>query len=169
VWARIVSGVIAEYPVIVRDGETPDQCYAPAFVAECVTVPSGTAPAVGWTYANGVFSEPVVSQKAPIRAQLAGGLNLTSTATPALNGVYAIDEAAQSNIGVEAQFISAFAEFTNGATTDLQWQRLDGSWVTFPAQSDFLAFAKAAGQLVAKAKLATAQGNALPAATATIP
>ena len=102
-------------------------------------------------------------------ALLADGLSLTSTATPALNGVYAIDENAQSNIGVEAQFISTYAEFTNGATSGLLWQRLDGSWVTFPATSDFLAFAKVAGQMVAKAKLATAQGTALPTAVATIP
>jgi hypothetical protein len=71
VWARIVSGVIAEYPVIVRDGETPDQCYAPAFVAECVTVPSGIAPAVGWAYASGAFTAPVVQQQPAIRTQLA--------------------------------------------------------------------------------------------------
>jgi hypothetical protein len=102
-------------------------------------------------------------------AFIAGGLTVSSTGTPALNGVYGIDPASQQEIGTEAQFISTFQEFTNGTTIGLQWYLQNRSPVTFPSTSEFLAFVKAAAQVVAGAKLALGQVAAMPVATATIP
>lgn len=101
---------------------------------------------------------------------IANGLTVTSTGTPALNGVYALDPETQSDIAVEAQFISTFGEFTNEGTADLLWPLQNGTEVTFPTTAEFLALAKVSGQKVAAGKLAVGQASAtMPVATATIP
>lgn len=136
-----------------------------------VTV-AGQPVAVGDAEASGAFSAPPApsgpTPEQAYAALVAGGLTITSTGTPALNGVYPIDPDSQASIGVEAQFITTFSEFTNGTTTGLQWQLLNGSWVTFPTTASFLAFAKAAGQTVAAAKLAAATSAAMPSTSVTI-
>src|SRR6185437_1503475 len=92
-------------------------------------------------------------------AWIGAGLTVTSIGTPALAGVYAIDPQTQSDIAVEAQFISTFSEFTNGGTVDLLWPLPNDSEVTFPTTVAFMAFAKGAGQKVAAAKAAIVQGS----------
>jgi hypothetical protein len=128
---------------------------------------------VGWTYTSGAFAAPILSaaqtSAAAYSTLLAGGLTVTSTSTPALNGVYPIDAASQVTISTEAQFISTFSEFTNGGTVNLSWQLQTGAMVTFPTTAAFMSFAKAAAQVVAAAKLAAAQGAAMPSASVTIP
>jgi hypothetical protein len=117
---------------------------------------------------------PPTTPAAPTPAQayaafIAGGLTVTSTGTPAISGTYAIDAGSQSDIAVEAQFISTFAAFTTGATTDLPWPMPNGVTVVFPTTATFLSFAKAAGMAVAAARLALAQSAAMPSASVTIP
>ena len=138
--------------------------------ADRLTDPSAWAVPVGVLVAAAVPA-PTAAQLAAqaYAAFVAGGLTVTSTATPALSGVYAIDQQSQSDIATEAQFISTFAEFTTGATTNLPWPMPDGSIVVFPTPAQFLSIAKVAGQAVAAAKLAAAQSLPMPAATATIP
>ena len=116
---------------------------------------------------------PAQTAAADYAAFIAVGLTVTSTGTPALNGVYAIDPNSQANISAEAQFVGTFSEFTNGSTTALVWQLQNGSFVTFPSTMEFTAFAKVAAQIVAAAKLAAAQIAAgqsatMPAPSATI-
>ncbi len=159
--------------VVTGAGYTPDG-----------TLPAGAVPCTqaqfsDWTLASLVNNVIVIGPApAPSAAQIAaaayvafiaGGLTVTSTGTPALSGVYPIDPASQADIATEAQFISTFSEFTNGGTTNLQWVLANDALVTFPTTAEFLAFAKQAGQIVAAAKLAAAQGASMPAATATIP
>ncbi len=129
--------------------------------------------------ASAVTIEPYVAPAAPTAAQLSAtayaefitnGLTVTSTGTPALNGVYGLDPQTQSDLAVEAQFISTFGEFTNGGTVALQWPLQNATLVSFPTTTEFLALAKVSGQKVAAAKLAMGQASAaMPAATATIP
>ena len=83
-------------------------------------------------------------------------------------GVYPIDAQSQSDIATESQFISTFAEFTNGGTAGLPWPQAGAAVVTFQTPAAFLAFAKAAGQTVAAAKLAVVQGAIMPSASVTI-
>ena len=109
-----------------------------------------------------------ITAEAAYQELITGGMTVTSTGTPALNGTYAIDQNAQSNIAAEAQFISAFSEFTNGATTDLPWALVNGSTVEFPTTAAFMNFAKAAAQLVAAAKLAAMSASAMPNPSVTI-
>jgi hypothetical protein len=61
------------------------------------------APAVGWSYAGGTFSAPP-APPAPTLAQqasamLAAGCAIASTATPAVNGTYALDTASRAAFG----------------------------------------------------------------------
>lgn len=113
---------------------------------------------------------PSISQQAA--TLIAAGLTVSSADTPALNGVYNVQSGVtfgQEDIASEAQFISTYSEFTNGATTDLTWPLQNGTQVIFPTTAEFLAFAKATGQFIAAVKLSVAQNTALPDATATIP
>jgi hypothetical protein len=171
-WALIVNGIVAEVTPVNPSGRfAPDMVWA--------AVPSGATVAQGYsaTETNGVwaFTEPA-APAAPTLAQqaaalIANGLTITSAGTPALDGVYTMQSGVpfgQEDIATEAQFISTYSEFTNGATTNLTWPLLSGASVTFPTTAEFLAFAKSAGQFVAAVKLAVAQGGTLPPATAQI-
>lgn len=114
---------------------------------------------------------PTLAQKA--QALITAGLTITSTATPALNGTFAVASGVpfgREDIGTEAQFVSTFSEFTNG-TTAIKWPLIDGrTFVKFADTASFMSFAKAAAQFYAacQAVIATGTGT-LPPATATIP
>jgi hypothetical protein len=141
-----------------------------------VPIPSGTTVEIGYGYASGAFTAPA-PPPAPTLAQqaanlIAAGLTITSTSTPAINGTYTVASGVpfgREDIGTEAQFVSAFSEFTNGGTT-LEWPLMDGKFITFPTTAAFMNFAKAAGQFYAAAKAAAALGSGtLPSASVTIP
>ena len=172
-YARIVGGGVAEL-FTPPTGVPISSCFNSALTwVECDGVP-GVAP--GWTYSGGVFSAPP-APPAPTALQvaaaaysvwIAAGLTIASTGTPAINGVYAIDAASCTDLSAEAQFISAFSEFTNGATTGLLWPLLNGSTITFPTTALFMSVAKAAAQQVAAAKLAAIQGAIMPTNSVTV-
>ena len=121
---------------------------------------------VTWAEPPAVVLTPAQQAANAYAAFISAGLTVTSTGTPALDGVYSIDPTAQANISAEAQFITSFGEFTSGNT--LQWQRADGSFTTFPDKTTFMDFAKIAAQTVSAAKLATGTTNALPSGSVTI-
>lgn len=112
---------------------------------------------------------PAQTAAAAYAAFIAGGITVTSTGTPALDGIYAIDQGMQEQISEEAQFVGAFQEFTTGSATNLPWFLANNNPVIFPTTTEFMAFAKQVGQLVAAAKLAYAQAASMPAAAITIP
>jgi hypothetical protein len=136
-----------------------------------------------WSIVGGVLTYAPVPPPAPTPAQvadatyaafIAAGLTVTSTGTPALSGVYAIDADSQVTITTEANFVGAFQEFTNQQTTDLQWPLPNGSTAVFPTMAAFMAFAKQTGQVVAAAKLAASlmaagQTASMPSASVVIP
>ena len=132
----------------------------------------------GWAISNGALVAYTPPVPPPTLAQqaatlIASGLTITSTGTPAINGTYTVASGVpfgREDIGTEAQFVSAFSEFTNGSTT-LEWPLIDGkTFVTFPSTTTFMAFAKAAAQYYAavKAVAATGQGS-FPSNQVTIP
>ncbi len=112
---------------------------------------------------------PTLAQQAT--ALIAAGLTIASTGTPAINGTYAVASGVpfgREDIGTEAQFISTFSEFTNGAQT-LEWPLTNGTFVTFPSTAAYMNFAKAAAQFYAAAKAVVAlNAGVLPAAAVTI-
>lgn len=114
-----------------------------------------------------VYTPPLVPVS-PYEGFIAGGLTVTSTTTPAIAGIYAIDPDSQVDIATEAQFISTFGEFTAGGEKDLPWLMPDKSVVTFPTLASFLAFAKIAARTIAAAKMAAATGAAMPSSTVTV-
>ncbi len=131
----------------------------------------------GWAVQNGALVAYTPPTPAPTLAQqaaalIAGGLAITSTGTPALDGTYIVASGVpfgREDIGTEAQFISTFSEFTNGTQT-LEWPLKDGTFVTFSSTGAFLNFAKAAAQFYAACQgvIATNSGT-LPSASADIP
>jgi hypothetical protein len=153
----------------------PDELAAPWIVV------SGTefakiVPGCTWSGSE-VVAPAIPTPPAPTLAQqaaalIAAGLTITSTGTPALDGLYTVASGisfGREDIGTEAQFISTFAEFTNGTTT-LAWPLKTGVFVTFPSTAAFLNFVKAAGQFYAacQAVIATGAGT-LPSAAVVIP
>src|ERR1700688_568043 len=94
------------------------------------------------------LAAPVAAQQAAAAAAAAAfsaGIQITSSATPALNGTYAIDAVHQQLIAAEQLYILTKGTFTNGGTTK-PW--LDASNVahTFPSTAEFTAFAEAVAQ-----------------------
>jgi hypothetical protein len=176
VFARIDGGTVVEL-FTPPDGFTLEESVVAALVPTFALVPEGVSPEPGWSYDGTAFAAPpppppqTPAQIAALAyaAFVANGLSVTSTGSPALSGLYAIDDVSQTDIATEAQFISTFAEFTTGATTNLPWPMPNGAIMIFPTTTAFLSFAKVAAQAVAAAKFALAQSAAMPAATATIP
>jgi hypothetical protein len=112
---------------------------------------------------------PTLAQQAV--AMIAAGLTITSTATPALNGTYGCDAAAQQNIGNMYNLIQrAGGNAFPGGLTSLPWADKSGTPHIFESVSDFLAFETAIGDFVLQCQLvAVTNAGTLPAATATIP
>lgn len=130
-----------------------------------------------WGVSNGALvavtppaPTPAQVAQAAYAAAIAGGLSITSTGTPTLDGVYDVNAAKQVAIATEAQFISTFAEFSYpaGSTANRVWPMPDGTTRTFPTTGAFLNFAKAAALFVAACDAALESASAMPAATATI-
>lgn len=130
-------------------------------------------PGIGWGYNGTAFVPPAevtltLAQQA--QALTAAGLTITSTGTPALNGVYIVADGVpfgRQDIANEAQYVSTFGDFTNGGTT-LAWPLASGAVVTFPNTTEFMAFAKAVAQFRAAILAAVATNGPLPSGTATI-
>lgn len=160
-------------------GVTPDGTF-PAAAVECTQAQYAAADA--WTVNTGsvvAYTPPpptaAETSTALYAAALAAGLVVTSTSTPSLNGTYGLQTVDTDNIMAEAQFIGAFSEFTNTTTNALPYlQQNSFTPVTFISTTQYMAFAKAAGQYVAAIKLvaaAVAAGGSptWPVNTATIP
>jgi hypothetical protein len=148
------------------DGNIPDGavvCTAAQYADPTLTVVAGAIAAA---------PPPVLTLAQRAAALIAGGLTITSATLPALNGVYTVQSGVpfgQEDIATEAQFISTFAEFTNGTSADLPWPLLSDAAVIFPTTAAFLSVAKAAAQFVSAVKAAVLLDTALPAAVASIP
>ena len=83
---------------------------------------------------------------AAYNAAIAAGCQIVSTGTPALNGTYALDAQSISDVMSEVQFIGAFSEFSNMAST-LVWPVVGGA-VTFPSTAAAMSVFKSLAQYV---------------------
>ena len=110
---------------------------------------------------------PTLAQQAA--ALIAAGLTVTSTGTPALNGVYACDATAQHNLQAVQTYILTNAKFP-GSTGTYPWLDTSGAAHIFPSTTEFEAFASRVADFVADCTLIMlTNSGTLPAATANIP
>lgn len=100
----------------------------------------------------------------------AAGITITSTSTPALNGTYAIDPAAQQRINAIETAILKNGAFPGSSGTQLAYYDAAGAPHVFPSVAEFSAFATAVANFVADLDLyaAGAPGASLPSADVTI-
>jgi hypothetical protein len=170
-YARIQNGVVVEMftPPSVA---TLAECFHADVAAQFVEVPSGVAPAQGWTYDGKTFAppppppSPTLAQQAA--ALLAGGLAVTSTATPALNATYPTTQAVQQQVIAEITSILLNGAFADGAST-IEWPDVTGIGHAFDV-AQFKALASVIAAFVSNCiKCMNGQSATLPSATATIP
>jgi hypothetical protein len=118
-YARIASGVVAEL-FTPPEGVAIAACFAVGLVwVEC----DGTVGVVvGWTYSAGTFAAPVaptlnLAQQAA--AMLVAGIQIISTATPALNATYPCDPATNNDDGNILSAIAAGLSLPGGIAVRL--------------------------------------------------
>ena len=100
-------------------------------------------------------------------AALAGGLAVTSTGTPALNGTYACDSNTTANINAEITSVMLNSTFADG-TTSLAWPDTSLALHTFNV-TQFKAFATALAAFVSGVrKYAMGINSSLPSSSVTI-
>ena len=134
-------------------------------------MPNTMVAAAGDTSLGNLTPDDIVAVK------MACGIIVTSTATPALDGTYEVDDDAQADLAAEAQYVSTFKAYSGGQTT-LAWSDIAGAAHAFPADigaaGTFMAFAKAVADYrtqVSLAAMAIAGGGSptWPSAAITIP
>jgi hypothetical protein len=118
---------------------------------------------------------PTLAQQAGAKAAaaIAGGIAITSTSSPALNGTYVIDQTAQEEIVAISLYIQENNIFPEGLTS-LVWLDFSQLPHVFTSTTTFQAFAKAVADYVTGVDLAvmsmSSGGNPTwPQAAATIP
>lgn len=125
---------------------------------------------------NTALAAPVgaaVKAASDLATKLAGGLTITSTAYPALNGTYSVSADTQSDVQAVAIYIEANSKFPAGLSA-LPWADLSGTQHDFPTTAEFMAFATAEANYVTMLNLdaqaeAAGQTPTWPSATAAIP
>ncbi|MBW4089886.1 MAG: hypothetical protein HIU82_02085 [Proteobacteria bacterium] len=167
-YAQIVNGLVHW---IFGAADMPQWNAAQITVVDITGV--SPAPAVGWSYSDGGFTAPP-SPPAPTLAQQAaalitGGIAITSSGTPALNGTYSTGAAAQQNAAHMMGFINANGKFP-GTSGTLVWLDAAGQPHTFATTAEFGAFYTAAFDFVADCQMIMLTGSGtLPSPSATIP
>ena len=112
-----------------------------------------------------VAPTPSVAQIAA--AALSAGLTITSTSTPALNGIYSVDAQAQANITSVMTGVAAGVGLPGGGAS-FNWLDRSGAHHTF-TQVQFLNLSKAIMNYVYNLQMYGYGQSSQPAATATIP
>ena len=115
-------------------------------------------------------SAPIVLSPAQqATALISGGITITSTGTPALDGVYACDATAQSNLQAVQTYILTNGKFP-GSSGTYPWLDTSGAAHIFPSITEFEAFASRVADFVADCTLIMlTNSGTLPPASATIP
>ena len=102
-------------------------------------------------------------------ALISGGITITSTGTPALDGVYACDATAQSNLQAVQTYILTNGKFP-GSSGTYPWLDTNSTPHVFPSTTEFEAFASRVADFVADCTMIILTGSGtLPPSTASIP
>lgn len=111
---------------------------------------------------------PVLTPAQQAKLLLLGGLTISSTANPSLNGTYnALDQ--QSHIQAELISLLVNGVFADGGSS-CDWPDIDGTVHTFATADQFKSFATAIAAFVAGcSKVINGSSNTLPSAAASIP
>jgi hypothetical protein len=133
--------------------------------------PGGAPIAVAPTIVPPTIVPSTIAQQA--QAMLAAGVTIASTATPALDGTYACDANAQTEMGNMYNLIQRAGGAFPGGLTQLPWPDISNDPAkarVFTAVADFLNFEQAVGDWVLTLKMivTTGQGT-LPSVTVQIP
>ena len=107
---------------------------------------------------------------AAVAQAFAAGITITCTSTPALNGTYAVDPAAQARINAIETFVLKNNAFPGSSGAQLAYYDLGGVPHVFPSVALFSEFATAVANYVADLDLyaAGAPGATLPSPALTI-
>ncbi len=123
-------------------------------------------PRIAVFHAPAVSGIPAIVQQA--MALIAGPVTVASTAVPAINGDYPIDQVTQGQITGIASAINAGLGLPSGTDT-FNWPDTSGTPRAWPA-TQFTAFAKAVMQfLYAAAQVAQGHSTTLPSKVLTLP
>jgi len=121
--------------------------------------------------AIGAYVAPTIPPGAAAGNAINAGIILTSTGTPALNGTYAVNQAAQANINAISTYILVNGNFPGGGST-LPWYDTSGVAHTFPSTAAFQDFASAVATFVAAVAIyanSNGESGSLPSNALTIP
>lgn len=102
---------------------------------------------------------------------MASGLQITSTSTPSLNGVYGLDQTAQNNVNATVTYILLNGTFPGGGST-MAWVDMNNNAHVWPNVATFKAFATAFADYTASVtlySLSNGAAGALPSNSVTIP
>jgi len=116
-------------------------------------------------------SPPPMTLAHQAAAMLAKGINITSTGTPSLNGLYLTNAAAQANANYVANYVSINGKFP-GATpsTTFTWLDSSNNPHVFPSTTEFMAFYTAAADFVADCQtIILTNTGTLPSSSVNIP
>jgi hypothetical protein len=95
------------------------------------------------------------------------GLQITSTSTAALNGIYSVSSEQIQLIEGVCLYILMNSKFPGGSTT-MNWPDIDGAIHTFPSTAVFQAFATAIADYVNGIRQYINSGGTLPSSSVTI-
>lgn len=105
-------------------------------------------------------------------AAIAAGVIITSTATPSLNGIYAIDPVTQIKLNSGITYIMVTGAFPPASALSMPWYDTDGAAHIFTKVSDFKNFATALADFIAHVDIYASSGGltgSIPSDTITIP
>lgn len=116
------------------------------------------------------FVNPASTPAGKAAAAMAEGLTIACTSTPAINGVYAVDQDAQMRINAIETAILKNGAFPGSNGSQMAYPKIDGALVVFPSTALFSEFATAVANYVADLDLYAvgASGASLPSPSVTI-
>ena len=150
------------------NGYSPDGTLPPGAV---ICTQEQYATAQSWDISSGkpvAIPPPTPSISQQAQAALSAGLTITSTSTPSLNGLYAVDSTAQARITSVQTYIQANGKFP-GSNTTMAWVQMNGTPVVFPSTEEFQAFGTAVANYVWDLdEIILTNSGSLPPASVTI-
>lgn len=112
----------------------------------------------------------VAAAQASASAAIAGGLTISSTGTPAVNGTYSCDAGSVANFNAVETYVLRNGTFPGPSSTQA-WVLLNGSIVSIPNTTVFNEIATAIANYVAQVQIyaySGGQSGSLPSASVTI-